>query len=222
MPSPPIVVLVPVLSRPTRVAPLLASFQAATAATDARLLFIAQATDVVEIGTIRTAGHTPLIVPDAEGSWANKINAGFRNTTEPWMLLGADDLQFHAGWVDAIRTRLVSHPGVIGTNDLGHSGTANGTHSTHPLVRRSYAKVMGTIDTPNQVVHPGYHHNFPDTELVATAMHRGVYLHVASCIVEHLHPYWRKGTMDSTYALGQSRFAQDYALFLQRRQQFAF
>lgn len=217
-----IVVLVPVLDRPARVAPLLASFAAATADADARIFFIAQASDAAEIAAVQAAGHTPLIVPDADGSWARKINAGFAHTDEPWMLLGADDLKFHAGWIDTIRTRLASHPGVIGTNDLGHAGTIAGTHSTHPLVRRSYARALGTIDAPNQVVHPGYHHNFPDTELVATAQHRGLYLHAADCIVEHLHPNWRKGTMDNTYRLGQSRFAQDHALFLQRRRQFGF
>lgn len=215
-----IAVIVPVLQRPHRVRPLIDSFHEATSPKDATLYFIAQRSDMVEIEAIIAAGLTPIVVEDVDRSWAKKINRGYERTSEPWLLLGADDLAFRPGWVDVIRRLLVSHPGVIGTNDLGNSGTIDGTHSTHPLVRRSYADQLGTADEKRRICHEGYHHNYPDTEIVATARKRGLYLHEARCVIEHLHPAWGKSQHDAVYALGQSRVAQDHALFMSRKQRF--
>jgi hypothetical protein len=215
-----IAVIVPVLSRPQRVLPLVSSFRAATAEADARIYFVAQHSDTAEVRAIRDAGLEPLLVDDGNRSWAKKINRGFEQTTEPWLLLGADDLRFHRGWVDRVRELLVSHPGVIGTNDLGNRMTAIGTHSTHPLVRRLYAKICGTADERAKVVHEGYDHNFPDTELGATARGRSLYVHRSDCIIEHLHPTWGKGKTDAVYSLGMRRWKQDQALYKHRGKQF--
>lgn len=217
-----VAVIVPVLSRPHRVAPLLESFRAATDPADAKLYFVAQRSDGAELEAIRAAGEEPILVDDDDRSWARKINRGYERTREPWLLLGADDLAFRSGWIDVVRTMLGSHAGVIGTNDLGNSATISGRHSTHPLVRRVYATHCGTVDERAKVVHEGYRHNFPDSELVATAMKRGLYLHRSDCIIEHLHPLWGKGQNDAVYALGQRDFARDQALFRERATRFGF
>ncbi len=218
--GPSIAVIVPVLRRPHRVAPLVHSFQGATAADDARIYFVAQGSDTAEVEAIRAVGLEPLIVGDEDQSWARKINRGYERTSEPWVLLAADDLRFHAGWVDAVRPMLERSPGVIGTNDLGSPDTANGNRSTHPLVRRLYAQICGTLDERDKIVHEGYHHNFPDTELVMTARCRGLYAHCAGCYVEHLHPLWGKAPHDEVYKLGMSRWHDDQQLFYQRANQF--
>jgi hypothetical protein len=226
-----IAVLVPVLARPHRVAPLLSSFRAATGECDATLYFIAQHSDTDEVAAIREAlgdvggpgnGDGLILVDDHDRSWAKKINRGYERTTESWLLLGADDLAFRPGWVDTIRGRglLYGHRGVIGTNDLGNPGTMIGTHSTHPLVCRGYADVMGTADERLHVLHEGYDHNFPDNELVATARKRGLYIHCCECVIEHLHPAWHKGHTDATYARGQKNFFQDQKLFEARARRF--
>lgn len=218
--SPPIAVLVPVLSRPQNVSKLVASFRATTSSKDAVLYFVAQASDAAEVEAIRRAGFEPILVDDANRSWAKKINRGFEQTTEPWLLLGADDLRFRSGWVDVVRKLLRVHRGVIGTNDLGNGSTIRGTSSTHPLVRRKYAEICGTIDQRNKIVHEGYDHNFPDTELSLTAKQRGVYIHCVRCIIEHMHPAWGKSSSDATYRRGQSSFRQDGALFSARAHQY--
>lgn len=218
--SSPIAVLVPVLSRPQNVAKLVASFRAATSPKDAVLYFVAQASDTAEVEAIRRAGFEPILVGDADRSWAKKINRGFEQTTEPWLLLGADDLSFRPGWVDVVRKLLRVHRGVIGTNDLGNGSTIRGTSSTHPLVRRKYAEICGTIDERNKIVHEGYDHNFPDTELSLTAKQRGVYIHCVRCIIEHMHPAWGKSSSDAVYLRGQSNFKQDSALFSVRAHQY--
>mgnify|MGYP001610854877 CR=1 FL=1 len=208
-----IVVVVPVLRRPHRVAPLVESFRAATTERDARLLFVAQASDGLEIDAIARAGLEPLVVGDGDRSWAKKINRGYEASAESWILLGADDLRFHPGWVDSIRPLLSSHHGVIGTNDLGNVETMRGRFSTHPLVRRLYADVCGTLDERRRITHEGYDHNFPDTELVMTARARGLYMHCTTCYIEHLHPLWGKGVEDEIYQLGRRNFHRDQKLF---------
>lgn len=213
--GPLVAVIVPVLRRPHRVVPLIESFVAHTSLKDARLYFVAQASDLAEVNAIRAAGLEPLLVSDVDQSWSRKINRGFERTNEPWVLLGADDLRFHPGWIDAVRPMLATFPGIIGTND-GSPATASGERSTHPLVRRLYATICGTIDERNKIVHEGYHHNFPDTELVMTARCRGLYASCSGCLVEHLHPLWGKATHDEVYTLGMSRWSSDQALFYKR------
>lgn len=208
--------LVPVLARPHRVRVLVESFRAATSPNDAALYFVAQRSDAEEVAAIRELGLEPILVGDADRSWARKINRGFERTREPWLLLGADDLRFHAGWVDAVQKLLRVHAGVIGTNDLGNRATMTGANSTHPLVRRKYAEVCGTVDERNKVVHEGYDHNCPDTELSVTAQMRGLYVHCVRCIVEHMHPAWGKGSPDAVYRRGQEHFLQDKKLYTER------
>lgn len=211
-----VAIIVPVLQRPGRVRPLHDSFRATTSWDDARMYFVAQRSDTEERRAIEAVGIDPILVEDTDRSWAKKINQGYLHTVEPWLLLGADDLCFRPGWIDVVRARLMTHPGVIGTNDLGNPSTIAGTHSTHPLVRRRYATICGTADERCRVVHDGYDHNFPDTELVATAKRRDLWIHASDCVIEHLHPAWGKAKSDPIYALGQRRMEQDRALFVQR------
>lgn len=218
--GPMIAVLVPVLSRPHRVEPLLASFRAATSPDDAFLYFVAQRSDTAELDAIRAAGVEPILVDDADRSWARKINRGMESTSEPWLLLGADDLAFRTGWVGAVSDLLSSYGGVIGTNDLGNASTIRGTSSTHPLVRRAYAEIFGTADELGKITHEGYDHNFPDSELIETAKARGLYVHRRDCVIEHLHPLWGKGQADPIYQRGQMNWHADQALFVSRCRKF--
>lgn len=213
-------VIVPVLARPHKVAPLLESLRATVTEDQARLYFVAQRSDHDEVKAIRDADANLILVGDEEQSWARKINRGYKETKEPWILLGADDIRFDPKWWSAIEDLMKSHLGVIGTNDLGHPGTIAGNHSTHPLVRRRYADVCGTVDSREKVVHDGYIHCFPDTELVATARRRRLYLHRVDCVIEHLHPAWNKGTPDRTYDFGQRHFERDRQVFIQRAARF--
>lgn len=220
-----VAVLVPVLNRPHRAKPLVDSFIQA-GARDARLYFIVNQDDKEELRAVRAAATSSrglaFVINVAAGrrSWAMKINDGWKRTSEPWMLLGADDLNFHRGFVDRARSLMQSPKiGVIGTADLGHPGTMQGWHSTHPFVSRKYG-LLGTADSKNHLVHEGYHHNFPDTELLATARKRGAYAHCKASVVEHLHPMWGKAVQDEIYILGRSRIRQDRTHFNQRLKKF--
>lgn len=217
--TPSVAILVPVLGRPHRVIPTIESVSAATSE-PYRLLFVANSDDQAELEALEAAGADTLVVPPERHSWAMKVNDGYRATTEEWVFTGADDLAFHPGWFPRALRWATERTGVIGTNDGGNPRVMTGAHSTHSLVRRSYADdIGGVIDQPSGVVvNESYPHSFADDELVQTAMARGVYVHAFDSDVEHLHYLWGKGGgMDDTYRLGAAGHRRGKQMFLRRR-----
>lgn len=151
------------------------------------------------------------------GDYARKINTGLRSSTEPLLFLGADDLLFHPGWLDAAKAKLAPGVGVVGTNDLGSPRVIAGDHATHSLVTRDYADRFGTIDEPGKILHEGYPHEFVDDELVETAKHRGAWAFAADAHVEHLHPSWGKAAPDRMYGQQRRRMAAGRPIYNERR-----
>lgn len=212
-------ILVPVLDRPQNAQLLVDSIQAATVVPH-RVLFLCTPFDDAEIAAIHATGADLNIVrwEAGPGDWTKKINAGYRLTDKPYMLLGADDLRFHSGWdTEVLRVAEETGAGVIGTNDLGNATVMRGLHSTHPLVRRSYVDEYGTIDEPDKVLHEGYRHQWCDTELIATAQMRHQWAFAKASHVEHLHPMWHKSEMDATYEKALSTPSEDHAHFNSRK-----
>lgn len=212
-----IAVIVPVLGRPKRAAPLVQSV-AAAATVPTRVVFVCTPGDTAEITACEATGATVIVldVRRGRGDYARKVNAGYRATDEPWLFQAADDLVFRHGWdAVALAAAAESKAGVIGTRDLGNDRTKRGTHSTHSLIARWYVDRHGTIDNQRAVLHEGYHHNFCDDELVETAKARGLWC-MSNAVVEHMHPHWRKGDMDTTYRIGLARFGEDRRLFQSR------
>jgi len=209
-------ILVPVLARPHRVEPLLASIWEATPEPH-RVLFVAGRNDREELAAIRSAGADVLVVDCTP--YPQRINAGYRASDDPWLFLAADDVVFHVGWLgEALRAAEAACADVVGTNDLGNERTVAGTHSTHTLVRRSYCDDPGGAwGQPGTVLHEGYRHWYCDDELVQVAQARGVWAHAGRSVVEHLHPYHGKGDgMDHTYRLGERRKTADAREFQRR------
>lgn len=210
------VVLVPVLRRPHRVAPLIESLETSDA--DAALLFIVSEDDKEMRRAVYESGGNSIVVDwpgGTPGDYARKINAGYRATTNPYLFTGADDLHFHKGWLDAALRQQPAR--VIGTNDLGNERVMRGVHATHSLVQRRYVQRCGTIDEPDKVLHEGYQHEFCDDELVGTAKKRGVWAFAADSIVEHLHPAWGKAPTDELYEAQRQRMDASRRLFQRRR-----
>lgn len=213
-----LVVIAPVLNRPHR-AQLLADSLHVAAVLDTRLVFVCSPHDTVEIAAVRATGADVLVATwdPGRGDWSKKINYAYRHTQEPYLLLAADDLHFHKGF-DIAMVSLAEHGyGVVGCSDAGNPTVKRGDHSTHPLVARAYADEFGTIDEPGLIVHEGYRHNCPDVELVETAKARRQWAFTRDAVVEHLHPFWRKGDDDATYALGREGYHEDRRLYQHRR-----
>lgn len=217
--SDPVVLLVPVLRRPHRVAPLLESIDQATPEPH-RVLFILSPDDEAEHDAVRASGADWLTMDESyvgKGDYAKKINQGYVHSTEPLLFLGADDLRFHHGWLDRAVSRLGGTVHVVGTNDLGNARVMAGEHSTHSLVTRDYVDVFGTVDEHAKVLHEGYRHNFCDTEFVGTAIRRKAFAFAADSVVEHLHPHWGKAEHDHVYKIGQRTFERDRMTYATRR-----
>lgn len=217
--------LVPVLGRPHRVAPLVASLREATPERH-RVLFLADRGDHEQIAAVqveqeRRGSTVGLLVigsrtPGARPTYAAKINAGVAASTEQHIFTGADDLAFRPGWYAEALAHMRPPVQVVGVNDLGTRRVREGRHATSFLVNRSYVAI-GTIDHPGRLMHEGYEHNFCDDELAATARARGVLAFATGSVVEHLHPHFGKAEDDDTYRLGRSGFARDRATFNARR-----
>lgn len=211
-----LVVLVPMLGRPHRVAPLVDSIRATT--DGCMILFCTSPGDIKVHQAIQDA-QCPRIEVNFQqvGDYARKINTGLRVTTQPLIFCGADDLLFHPGWFTAATAQLTGTIGVVGTNDLGSPRVMSGQHSTHSLVTRHYAETMGTIDRPGEIFHEGYWHEYVDDEQVATAQFRGMFAFAPDAHVEHLHPNWGKAPNDGLYIQQRRRMAIGRQVFNQRK-----
>lgn len=208
-----LVILVPMLGRPHRVAPLLASIRATC---DARVLFLLTPGDDEVIAAVGDEEHL-FVEKQPNGDYARKINQGIAATDEEHIFTGADDLKFWPFWYQHACRKLGPGVGVVGTNDRCNRRTMRGEHATHMLVTRSYVEQFGTIDEPGKFYHEGYPHELCDDEAVETAKRRGAWAHSRDSIVEHLHPMNRKAPMDASYALQGERIMAGRPLYRERR-----
>lgn len=219
MTNPEVVIVVPVLKRPHRVKPLLENIAASTPEGSYRVLFVASPKDGEQIAAIVDSGADYLIAwweGGTPGDFARKTNAAYEVSTEPLIFTGADDLNFHPGWLEAAKAKLAPHIGVVGTNDLGNPRVKQGRHSTHSLVRREYAD-RGTVDEPNKIYCEEYPHQFCDDEMIQTAMARRAFAFAQRSIVEHLHPHWKKGPDDEVYQLADPMLELGRVIYRRRR-----
>lgn len=205
-------ILVPVLGRPHRVAPLLLSIAASTPE-PYRVLFICDPDDTPMIAAVAEADADWI---EIAGNYAEKINAGVEATDESLIFCGADDLDFHPGWLEAAQAELAPEVGVVGTQDLCNQRVIRGEHSTHSLLTREYAE-MPLIDGGPGPLCPLYEHEFVDDELVGTAKKRGAFAFAHEAIVEHLHPDANKAPMDPLYAAQGARMRRSRRTFNQRQ-----
>lgn len=208
-------VIVPVLGRPQNAAPLMASLLASTGL--ATVYAVADEEDRDTAQAWRDAGARVVLHPGGGGTFAQKVNHGYRATREPWLFLVGDDVRFEAGWLDQAQAAARDGAHVIGTNDLHNPRVLAGEHATHLLIRRAYVDERGASwDGPGIVCHEGYRHNFVDDEIVTVAKQRGVWAMATHSRVEHLHPAWGGAETDATYELGQESFEDDRTRFEKR------
>ncbi len=206
--------LVPMLGRAFHVEPLARSLADTT--DSARIVWLCTVGDADVLDACHDADGEVICSPTRrKGDYAAKINAGVRATTEPLIFLGAADIRFRDGWLQACRRKLSLGAEVVGTNDLCNPRTARG-HSTHTLITRHYAG-LPCIDGSPGPLYEGYHHEMVDDELVGTATARGVYSHAADAHVEHLHPMSGKVASDAIYDGQQARMRASSRLYRQRR-----
>ncbi len=148
----------------------------------------------------------PIIVisnPKHQGAGAC-WNQGSRIATGGAFVLGADDVIYHDGWLDAALAALdkLGGSGMVGLNDLHVPEHAFATH--HLMTRDFVIKYMGGC-----FVIPVYGHQFIDLEATARARRASKYIWARDAIVEHRHPAHKMAPNDFVYRLGGSHFARD-------------
>lgn len=212
-------VIVPVMRRPQNAAPFMESLKA-SGADLARVYAVCDHDDMPTRQAWLDAGAEILVHGEhgqAPGTFAEKVNDGYRATDEPWLFITGDDVKFHEGWLD--HAQFIARDGfdVIGTNDMHNPRVTSGEHATHLLIRRTYVDEQGASwDGPKVVCHEGYRHWFVDDEVVTAAKQRGTWAMAGYSRVEHMHPLWDLAPNDEVYELGQSHAEQDKALFQER------
>jgi glycosyltransferase involved in cell wall biosynthesis len=225
-----VAVLVPVLSRPENVRSLVESFTRWNDGT-AWLYFVVDPDDDDEIAAIDAATadftYRPWIVGDRGSTFAQKVNAGFAKTTERWVCIVGDDVEFTPGWLAAARARSDRYD-VIGTNDANpgevrNPHVADGSHADHFFVRRSYVDEHGgCLDGPGVLAPEAYHHYFTDREIVGLARARGVYTPCLDARVIHHQPRYEgrpeEWDADPVYVKGGVYAAQDERTYRRRVQ----
>lgn len=210
-----VAVVVPVMRRPHNAEPFMAALRASTGL--ARAYAVADADDPETISAWKAAGAQVIVrLPRAgrAGTFAEKVNVGYAETSEPWLFPCGDDVRFAAGWLDHAQAIAAGDRHVVGTNDMVNPRVTAGEHATHLLIRRAYIDGHGASwDGPGVVCHEGYRHWYVDDEIVAVARQRGVWAMALGSRVEHLHPLFSDTPDDEVYELGQSFAGQDRALF---------
>lgn len=127
-------------------------------------------------------------------------------------VLGADDLWFNPGWLEAALQKLesIGGSGLVGFNDLHQNGAQLATHF---LVTRDYCvERWGGV-----FVCPHYYSQYLDLEATIRAQQDGQFVYAPAAIVEHRHPGWGTARYDVTYAIGTRHAPSDAAIFERRR-----
>ncbi len=218
-------ILVPVLGRPQNAQPLVDSIRATTSV-EHEIHFLCSHGDEQQIAASFVIDYSTvhiMLFPAGRHDYPRKINAGYRETIAPWLLLAADDLDFQPGWdTEALRVAEETGAGVIGTNDCANPSVKKGLFSTHPLVRRTYIDEQGgSLDGPGVLLHEGYDHNMTDVELCELAQARQQWAFAADARICHRHPGFGTAPQDATYLKGRRFLARDRQTFKARQQQWA-
>ena len=200
-----IAVLIP-LMRPHRIASVVRSIAESTEASDYRIIVIATGE------CADAARELPVtLLEDNGGTWPQRINAGYKVSTEPMIFAAADDLEFHPGWFEAAMRSMseMNDCGVVAVNDLMNRA------GVHLIFSRSYIETVGAAmgEPLGTVICESVQHAYSDDFARRTAMHHERWRFCNDSVVEHLHCGLGKAPSDEVYTLGESSMAQGYAMY---------
>ncbi len=218
-------ILVPTLGRQKALQPLAANILNATPDGSFHVIFVADEADLETRQVLDKlcfpGGPWSQVIED--GTYPHKTNAAYLAGSADLVLPTADDVVFHPGWLDAVLNAL-EDPSVqvVGTDDLSPA-TADRTHATMPVLRRSYCESPGASwHEPGKVFHEGFHHQYAETEICALAQHRGVWTFAEDAVIEHRHPDWNSRPRDATDEKGNGQNTDaDRNLFHRRQRQWS-
>lgn len=157
-------------------------------------------------------GITLLVNGEQRGA-VRSWNRGAAATDAPYLVLGADDLWPHPGWLTEALAEMdrLGGMGLVGFNDLHRHGDVLATHWL--TSRRFCDEVLGGV-----LAIPAYYHYYFDPEINERAKAAGRYRWAARAVMEHRHPLAHKAAMDDLYRLTHdTHYAADKATYERRR-----
>ena len=210
-----VAVLIPTLGRPHKLKENVDNLFDVTGRDEIDIVFIVEPEDTASIDA---AGELDalLIVNKRSKNYAGAINTAVNELDHRYFYAAADDFNFHPNWLPPLLEKSKQY-GVVGSDDLGNPNVKAGNFAVSYLVSRWYLP-YACIGYPDCLVYEGYKHNYTDTDVCQTAIHRGQYSFCAESVVEHMHPAWGKSEFDKTYerSLDQTLMNIDDAEFMRR------
>jgi len=152
--------------------------------------------------TFRTADSTSV------QGW-NQAYKVARGRGADWFVLGADDIVWHDGWLEAAIE--FTDFDVIGLNDLQ---TNIDDYAPHYMA--SYWFCEGVND--GWMIPPVYKTWWFDREICERAKAIGQYAPAWNAVLEHRHPDWKTAPMDDTYREAWPHHDKDKAVYLARQE----
>lgn len=153
--------------------------------------------DLIVVGdnefSYRPLGSRLLSTMCDHSTYAAKVTDALGFSTADFVCIVGDDCEFKPGWIEAARA-VSTRADVIGTNDsepgrIRNPLVANGSHSDHSFIRRSYIDDEGaSLDGPGSAFSSAYRHWFCDRELIELAKARGVFVMAPDSVIVHHHP----------------------------------
>jgi hypothetical protein len=140
-------------------------------------------------------------------------NAAYARACElgaDWVVLGADDVEFKRGWLDAALKAATDDAQVVGLND-GHTDMPN--YGAHYMATVAFMEEnAGGVMAP-----PMYTSWWFDREICEKAHALGLYAYTPEAVIEHHHPDWGLAEMDETYEEAWPSHAIDARIYRRRR-----
>lgn len=209
-----VAILTPTFNRPSKIKPYIENIKSVTDMSLVDIVFIVEDDDVIVKNKCLNSDAIT-IINKRKRSYAGAINTAVRELDYDYYFASADDCYFYNNWLPPI-LELSKNYGVVGTNDLGNPSVLNKQHATHYLVSKRYLNKC-VFDSPNDMLHEGYLHNFTDTELVQNAISNKEFIPCLHSIVEHLHYSFGKSDFDETYKKQDGTSNHDIALYNARK-----
>lgn len=173
---------------------------------------------VADIGDKKTAAvaeslKCKLVISDRPDGPVHCWNIGAAAASGEALVLGADDLKFHEGWMEAALNGLakLNFVGLVAFNDLSPQA---GKLATHYMISKNYA----ANDWGGVLAIPSYYQHFVDTEATVRSQRDKCFYYAEDSIVEHKHWLWKKADNDEVYQRGQESYAEGEETYNQRLQ----
>lgn len=214
-----IAIIIPTRGRPDKVGKMLANIKATTTL-PYEVYFGIDPDDSATIAACREL-KANAIVNQVPSKYGPTINNCYHKTSEPFLMLGADDIEFTQGW-DREMMACMDDPkiGIVGHYDNWPIGKT-GKHGSHLLIRRDYIRTYsGVEDEADTIYSTAYYHYNTDIETEQTAMKRGAFV-MSNAVIHHHH--WCNGEVpkDETYIRAMNdNMVHDIQVYNQRRKRF--